>query len=63
MYPMLQMRQHTQMVTISLLPEYVCEESISPLPSVGVEHSIEILLWDSLGVNDVRHSLHPFQSL
>lgn len=43
------------------LPEYVCEEPIGPLACVGVQHSVQCLLADSLGVDDVSDSLHALK--
>ena len=39
---------HTQRQSDSL-SENVCEESVSPFPCVGVQHSVQVLLGYSLG--------------
>ena len=43
--------------------EDVGEQAITPLPRVGVQHSVELLLGQGLGVDHVGHTLHAFQSL
>ena len=38
--------------------------NVGPLPAgVGVEHSVEVLLAEGLGVDHVGHPLHSLQSL
>lgn len=44
-------------------PEDVCEEAISPFPSVGVQHTIQRLLVHGLGVNDMCHTLRTLKTL
>ena len=39
------------------------EQPVTPLPRVGVQHSVQILLGDGLGVDGVCHALHTFQPL
>lgn len=44
-------------------PEYVCEESISPLSSVRIQHSVQRFLADGFGINDMCDSLHSLKVL
>ena len=44
-------------------PECVREEAVVPLPGVGVEHAVQRLLGDGLGVDHVSHALDTLQTL
>lgn len=39
------------------------EQPIRPFPGVGVQGSVEVVFADSLGVDDVGHTLHALESL
>ena len=45
------------------LPENVSEEPVTPLPRVGVQHTVQVLLGNGLGVYDVCHALNPLEAL
>lgn len=45
------------------LPEDVREQAVSPFAGVGVEGSIQVVLADGFGVNDVSHPLNTLQPL
>lgn len=45
------------------LSEDVCEQAISPFACVGVQGSIQVVLADGLGVDDVGHALDALQPL
>ena len=51
---------------VNILSQHVSEETICPLPGVGVQCSVEVIFADGFGVNYVGHALHtlkPLQSL
>ena len=54
---------HILYLLVASLPEDVCEESVCPLSGVGVQYSVQVLLADGLGVNNVAHTLNPLQTL
>lgn len=47
----------------NILSQHVCEESVCPLPGVGIQGSVEVVFADGLGVNYVGHALHTLKPL
>jgi len=45
------------------LPKNVGEQTIRPLPGIGVKDSVEVLLAQSLGVDHMRHPFNALQPL
>ena len=54
---------HPPSLSLLLLSQYMCEESISPFPCVRVKYSVQIFLWNSLWVYHVSYPLDAFQFL
>lgn len=41
----------------------MCEQAICPFTGVGVQGSVQVVLADCLGVNDMSYTLNTLQSL